>query len=151
MLLRRSSCHKHARRSHARLERGTTRINAHALGERGYGPVVSSPGLFHFIRLPASRRARDVRPGTFPLRSVCSAAKRPGKSVGSAAGHSPNVALRQHVAHNVQLKTHRVADVTAGSNEKKGLSIVNHDNSNGSTETGATPETTRWETPVVPA
>ena len=39
------------------------------------------------------------------------------------------------------MKTHRVADVIAGFDEYTGLSTVNHDNSKGFAESGATPET----------
>ena len=50
------------------------------------------------------------------------------------------------MAHNVPLKTHRVASVIAGFDEYTGLSTVNHDNSKGFAEFGATPETTQSET-----
>lgn len=57
----------------------------------------------------------------------------------------------QHLARNVHSSEHRVADVTAGSDENKDLSTVNHDNFSGFAESGATPETTRLATVVVPA
>ena len=57
----------------------------------------------------------------------------------------------QHPARNVHSVVHRVADVKAGFEENEDLLIVNHSNSKGFAEFGATPETTRLATAVVSA